>query len=82
MSVTFLIKPLEGIREVLLVYPDNTIVKKNEDQPSLQMQLLIKFSLSDSTWNFPMAYTLLFDNKGSKGDTLKIEFDSRAGARC
>jgi len=37
MSVAFLIKALEGIREVFLVYPDDTVV---------------------------------------------VEFDSRAGARC
>ena len=49
MSVASLIKALEGIREVFLVYPDNTAVKKLEDQPPLQMQLLIKFGISDST---------------------------------
>ena len=48
MSVAFLIKAPEGIREVFLVYPDNTVVKKIENQPSLQVQLLIKSSLSDS----------------------------------
>jgi hypothetical protein len=49
MSVASLIKALEGIREVLLVYPDNTAVKKLEDQPPLQMQLLNTFGLVDST---------------------------------
>jgi len=49
MSVTSLIKALEGIREVLLIYPDNTAVKKLEDQPPLQMQLLNTFGLVNST---------------------------------
>jgi len=49
MSVVSLIKALEGIREVLLVYPDNTAMKKLEDQPPLQMQLLHIFGLVDST---------------------------------
>jgi len=49
MSVVSLIKALEGIREVLLVYPDNTAMKKLEDQPPLQMQLLHTFGLVDST---------------------------------
>jgi transposase len=48
MSVASLIKALEGIREVLLVYPDNTAIKKLEDQPPLQMQLLNTFGLVDS----------------------------------
>lgn len=26
--------------------------------------------------------SLLLDNKDSQGDRLKVEFDSRAGARC
>lgn len=49
MSVASLIKALEGIREVLLVYPDNTAVKKLEDQPPLQMQLLKTFGLFNSS---------------------------------
>jgi len=49
MSVASLIKALEGIREVLLIYPDNTAIKKLEDQPPLQTQLLTNFGLSDST---------------------------------
>ena len=49
MSVTSLIKALEGIREVLLAYSDNTAVKKLEDQSPLQRQLLTAFGLSDST---------------------------------
>lgn len=48
MSVASLIKALEGIREVLLVYPNNTAIKKLEDQPPLQMQLLTKFGLINS----------------------------------
>jgi len=49
MSVTSLIKALEGVREVLLVYPNNIAVKQLEDQPLLQMQLLAKFGLVDSS---------------------------------
>jgi transposase len=49
MSVASLIKALEGIREVFLVYPDNTAVKKLEDQPPLQMQLLKTFGLLNSS---------------------------------
>jgi len=45
MSVVSLTKALEGIREVLLVYPNNTAIRKLEDQPPLQMQLLTKFGL-------------------------------------
>jgi transposase len=48
MSVASLIKALEGIREVFLVYPDNTAIRKLEDQPPLQMQLLNKFGLLNS----------------------------------
>ena len=48
MSIASLIKALEGIREVLLVYPNNTAVKKLENQPPLQIQLLTKFGLIDS----------------------------------
>jgi transposase len=49
MSVASLIRALEGIREVLLVYSDNTAVKKLEDQPPLQMQLLKTFGLLNSS---------------------------------
>ena len=48
MSVTSLIKALQGVREVLLVYPNNIAIKQLEDQPPLQMQLLTKFGLIDS----------------------------------
>ena len=48
MSVVFLIKAPEGIREVFPVYPDNTVVKKIENRPSLHVQLLIKSRLSHS----------------------------------
>ncbi len=45
MSVSSLITALKGIREVLLIYPDNIAEKKLEELPPLQNQLLRKFGL-------------------------------------
>jgi len=49
MSVASLITALQGIREVLMVYADNTAERKLEELPPLQKQLLHKFGVIDTT---------------------------------
>ncbi len=49
MSVKSLITSLKGIREVLMIYSDNTAEKKLEELPPLQKQLLYKFGLIGSS---------------------------------
>lgn len=49
MSVASLITALQGIREVFMVYADNTAERKLEELPPLQKQLLYKFGLIDTT---------------------------------
>jgi transposase len=49
MSVASLITALRGIREVLMVYADNTAERKLEELPPLQKQLLHKFGVIDTT---------------------------------
>lgn len=49
MSVASLITALQGIREVLIVYADNTAERKLEKLPPLQKQLLHKFGVIDTT---------------------------------
>jgi len=49
MSVASLITALQGIREVLMVYADNTAERKLEELPLLQKQLLHKFGVIDTT---------------------------------
>ena len=49
MSVASLITALEGIREVFMIYSDNTAERKLEDLPPLQKQLLHKFGVMDTT---------------------------------
>lgn len=46
MSVASLITALQGIREVLMVYADNTAERKLEELPPLQKQLLQTFGLN------------------------------------
>jgi len=48
MSVTSLITALQGIREVFMVYADNTAERKLEELPLLQKQLLHKFGIFDT----------------------------------
>src|SRR3972149_5112813 len=49
MSVSSLITALKGVREVLLIYADDTAEKKLEDLPPLQDQLLKTFDLMDTS---------------------------------
>lgn len=48
MSVASLITALQGIREVFMVYADNTAERKLEELPLLQKQLLHKFGIFDT----------------------------------
>lgn len=48
MSVASLITALNGVREVFMVYADNTAKRKLEELPPLQKQLLHKFGLIDT----------------------------------
>ena len=48
MSVASLITALNGVREVFMVYADNTAERKLEELPLLQKQLLHKFGLIDT----------------------------------
>jgi transposase len=43
MSVPALLTALKGIREVVMIYPDNSVERKLEDIPTLQKKLLRKF---------------------------------------
>jgi len=49
MSVASLITALKGIKEVFMIYSDNTAERKLEDLPPLQKQLLHKFGVMDTT---------------------------------
>ncbi len=48
MSAASLITALKGIREVFMIYSDNTAERKLEDLPPLQKQLLHKFGVIDT----------------------------------